>query len=60
MTEPFETLLTPAEVAAIWRVDAKTINRWAIAGKLPFVPTPSGRRLYRESEVRALLTGGAA
>ena len=29
-----EVLLTPAEVAALFRVDPKTVTRWAKAGKL--------------------------
>ena len=52
-----ETLLTPAEVAALFRVDPKTVTRWAKAGKLTSIRTLGGHRRYRESEVRALLTG---
>ena len=50
-----ETLLTPAEVAQIFRVDPKTVTRWAKAGKLTSMRTPGGHRRYRESEVRNLL-----
>jgi len=52
-----EKLLTPAECAALWRVDPKTITRWAKAGKLNSVRTLGGHRRYKESEVRALLAG---
>ena len=52
-----ETLLTPAEVAALFRVDPKTVTRWAKAGKLSSIRTLGGHRRYRESEVRELLTG---
>ena len=52
-----ETLLTPAEVAALFRVDPKTVTRWAKAGKLSSIRTLGGHRRYRESEVKALLTG---
>ena len=52
-----ETLLTPAEVAALFRVDPKTVTRWAKAGKLSSIRTLGGHRRYRESEVSALLTG---
>jgi excisionase family DNA binding protein len=52
-----ETLLTPAEVAALFRVDPKTVTRWAKAGKLSSIRTLGGHRRYRESEVRDLLTG---
>ncbi len=52
-----ETLLTPAEVAAMFRVDPKTVTRWAKAGKLSSIRTLGGHRRYRESEVKALLAG---
>ena len=50
-----EALLTPAEVAAIFRVDPKTVTRWANSGKLTSLRTLGGHRRYRESEVRGLL-----
>ena len=50
-----EALLTPAEVAAIFRVDPKTVTRWANTGKLTSLRTLGGHRRYRESEVRKLL-----
>ncbi len=52
-----ETLLTPAEVAAMFRVDPKTVTRWAKAGKISSIRTLGGHRRYRESEVKALLSG---
>ncbi|HEX2176596.1 MAG TPA: BldC family transcriptional regulator [Nocardioidaceae bacterium] len=52
-----EVLLTPAEVATMFRVDPKTVTRWARAGKLSSIRTLGGHRRYREREVRALLTG---
>lgn len=52
-----EALLTPAEVAALFRVDPKTVTRWARAGKLTSLRTLGGHRRYRESEVRNLLAG---
>lgn len=56
-TPEAEALLTPAEVAAMFRVDPKTVTRWAKAGKLSSIRTLGGHRRYRESEVKALLTG---
>ena len=50
-----EKLLTPSEVAKLFRVDPKTVTRWAKAGKLTSIKTLGGHRRYRESEVRALL-----
>ncbi len=50
-----EKLLTPSEVAAIFRVDPKTVTRWAKVGKLSSIRTLGGHRRFREQEVRALL-----
>jgi excisionase family DNA binding protein len=50
-----EILLTPAEVAALFRVDPKTVTRWAKAGKLTPIRTLGGHRRYRQSEVVNLL-----
>jgi excisionase family DNA binding protein len=52
-----EALLTPSEVAALFRVDPKTVTRWAKAGKISSIRTLGGHRRYRESEVRELLEG---
>jgi excisionase family DNA binding protein len=54
-TPDAEPLLTPAEVAALFRVDPKTVTRWARAGKLTSIRTLGGHRRYREAEVRTLL-----
>ena len=56
-THDAEALLTPAEVASLFRVDPKTVTRWAKAGKLTSIRTLGGHRRYRETEVRALLAG---
>ncbi len=56
----FENLMTPAEVAAVFSVDPKTVTRWAKAGKLTSIRTLGGHRRYREAEVRALLAGSAS
>lgn len=50
-----EVLLTPAEVASLFRVDPKTVTRWAKAGKLTAIRTLGGHRRYRQSEVQSLL-----
>jgi excisionase family DNA binding protein len=55
-----EPLLTPAEVATMFRVDPKTVTRWARAGRLTSLWTLGGHRRYLEAEVRELLAGGAA
>jgi excisionase family DNA binding protein len=52
-----DALLTPAEVAALFRVDPKTVTRWAKAGKLTSIRTLGGHRRYRAEEVRKFLEG---
>ncbi len=55
-----EHLMTPGEVAALFRVDPKTVTRWAKAGKLTSIRTLGGHRRYRSSEVRSLLEKSGA
>jgi excisionase family DNA binding protein len=50
-----DPLLTPAEVARLFRVGPKTVTRWATTGRLRSLRTPGGHRRFRESDVRALL-----
>lgn len=52
-----DALLTPAEVAALFRVDPKTVTRWAKAGKLSSIRTLGGHRRYRADEVKKFLEG---
>ena len=52
-------LMTPAEVASLFRVDPKTVTRWADAGKLTAVRTLGGHRRYLHEEVQSLLTDSA-
>ncbi|MER7127641.1 BldC family transcriptional regulator [Streptosporangium saharense] len=56
--ETTERLLTPGEVARIFGVDPKTVNRWALTGRIPSVRTPSGHRRYRESDISSFLNNG--
>lgn len=56
MSSEHEVLLTPAEVATLFRVDPKTVTRWAKAGKITSIRTLGGHRRYKESEVKSLLT----
>jgi excisionase family DNA binding protein len=53
-----DLLYTPAEVAAIFRVDPKTVTRWAAAGRITSTRTPGGHRRYCKSEVDRLLAEG--
>lgn len=49
-----ETLLTPAQVAAIFGVKPRAVRTWADARKLTAIRTLGGHRRYRPDEVRAL------
>lgn len=57
VTVPIEEYLTPAEVAQLFRVDPKTVTRWALAGKLTSIRTLGNHRRYRAAEVYARLRG---
>jgi excisionase family DNA binding protein len=48
-------LLTPSEVAVMFRVNPKTVTRWARAGKISAVRTLGGHRRFRASEIRRFL-----
>lgn len=63
MTNAFDDdgqLMTPGEVAHLFRVDPKTVTRWAAAGRISSIRTPGGHRRFPEAEVRALLAGGSS
>lgn len=49
-----ENLMTPAEVAAMFRVSPKTVARWSRAGRLTATRTLGGHRRFRADEVKAL------
>jgi excisionase family DNA binding protein len=55
VVESRDRLLTPGEVASLFRVDPKTVTRWAAAGRINSIRTPGGHRRFRESEIRELL-----
>lgn len=54
VTAPYD-LLTPGEVAVMFRVDAKSVTRWANAGRLRAIRTPGGHRRFLRAEVDKLL-----
>jgi excisionase family DNA binding protein len=57
-TTPRE-LMTPAEVAAFFRVDVKTVIRWADAGKFGCFRTIGGHRRFYADEIRAFIEPAA-
>jgi excisionase family DNA binding protein len=48
-------LLTPAEVAQLFRVNPKTVTRWARSGKITAIRTLGGHRRFRRDEIEAQL-----
>ena len=50
-----DALLTPSEVAAMFRVNPKTVTRWARAGKISAIRTLGGHRRFRAAEIRRVL-----
>jgi len=46
-----DDLLTPNEVAAIFRVNPKTVTRWAQSGKISAIRTLGGHRRFSASEI---------
>ena len=49
-------LLTPSEVASMFRVNPKTVTRWARAGRISYIKTLGGHRRFKASEIRQLLS----
>jgi excisionase family DNA binding protein len=49
-------LLTTSEVAELFRVEPRTVTRWAHAGRLPSFTTAGGDRRFRASEIRSLFS----
>lgn len=50
-----DSLLTPAEVAALFRVNPKTVTRWARSGKITAIRTLGGHRRFRATEIQRCL-----
>jgi hypothetical protein len=60
-------VLTPGEVAALFRVDPKTVTRWAHAGRFPqtdpitgepvVIRTLGGHHRFRYGTIRRILAG---
>jgi excisionase family DNA binding protein len=46
-----DDLLTPNEVAAIFRVNPKTVTRWAQSGKISAIRTLGGHRRFSSIEI---------
>ena len=49
-------LLTPSEVASMFRVNPKTVTRWARAGRISSITTLGGHRRFKASEIQQRLS----
>ena len=54
-SEQEDELLTSGEVAAMFGVDRKTVNRWAEEGKISSIKTLGGHRRFLRSEIEQLV-----
>jgi excisionase family DNA binding protein len=54
-----DDLLTATQLAAMLRVDRKTVGSWVRAGRIVALRTPLGHRRFRTSDVDRLLRGMA-
>ena len=54
---PPKRLLDIREVAVVFGVDPKTVQRWARTGKLPCVRTPGGGVRFRAEDIDSYLKG---
>ena len=50
-----DRLLTTSEVARLFRVDSKTVMRWAKAGQVKSIRTPGGHWRFPSGEIFTLL-----
>jgi excisionase family DNA binding protein len=48
-------LLTPGEVAVMFRVNPKTVTRWARSGRISAIRTIGGHRRFRATEIQRFL-----
>lgn len=57
-TKDPDYLLTASEVAELFRVDKKTVTRWAGADRIRYIRTPGGHVRFRTGDVLNLLSMG--
>lgn len=51
-------MMAPYEVAQVFKVDPKTVGRWAKRGRIRSLRTPGGHRRYFRAEIEALVAEG--
>ncbi|GAA0988601.1 hypothetical protein GCM10009551_043900 [Nocardiopsis tropica] len=58
LVDTADDLLTPGEVARLFRVDPKTVTRWEKNGRLASVKTLGGHRRYPRAQITHVLHAG--
>lgn len=53
----FSETMTSGEIARLFRVDGKTVARWAKSGKISHFRTLGGHRRFSRAEIEALIEG---
>lgn len=48
---PIHDRMLHTEVAQLFRVDPRTVQRWARNGRLPAIETPGGQRVFSRAAV---------
>ena len=56
--DPADKLLTSAEVAKIFRVNQKTVVRWANEGRIPCIRTLGGHRRFYKYDIQERIERG--
>lgn len=54
-SEDRDRVLTPAEVAEMFKVNPKTVTRYAAKGMLPYFTTPGGHHRFYLGDVIAMI-----
>lgn len=54
-SEDTPELMTPRQVASLFRVDPKTVTRWAKGGRISSIRTLGGHRRFFRAEIERLL-----
>lgn len=55
VVEELPAVLTPGEVAVLFRVSPKSVTRWAARGEVPSFRTVGGHRRFRRDDILPLL-----
>lgn len=52
-----DDLLTPGEVAVLFKVNPKTVHRWCMQNRVEYIKTPGGHLRIKSASIKKLLEG---